>query len=55
MQYFSDTVAQLKADRAEFIVVSRESINYDKQLKKKVAALADLLPPTGRRGYDSEI
>jgi hypothetical protein len=53
-QYFSDTAMQLKADRAELIAAAKESINYDKQLKKKVAALAELLPPKGRLSYDGE-
>lgn len=53
-QYFSDTTMQLKADRAEIIAAAKDSLNHDKQLKKKVAALAELLPPTGHLGYDNE-
>jgi hypothetical protein len=53
-QYFSETTMQLKADRAELIAAARESVNHDKKLKSMVEALADMLPLTGRIGYESE-
>jgi len=53
-QYFSDTAMQLKADRAELIAAARESVNYDKQIKDKISALAELLSPIFKLNYDSD-